>query len=122
MSMPNPEQIKQDAGLPESANFHGWMIHNPEQDDFLLKANDQDSVLTFAWCPSPELAKRYNRFSRATKELERFELQDRAIIVAVFDLGLQIIVIGPDELKERLSLPSDNPFRSKNSSSRKVRP
>ncbi|HHC6593093.1 TPA: hypothetical protein ACX3CZ_000736 [Vibrio parahaemolyticus] len=112
MKAPSPDEIRLDAGLPESASFHGWLIHNPEQDDFLLKANDHHGALTFAWCPSPESAKRYNRFSRAYKALNSFELEDRAIIVASFDIGRQIIVIAPKQFHERLMTDSNNPFRA----------
>lgn len=112
MSIPTPEQIKLDAGLPENANFHGWLIHNPELDDFLLKSVDNGPILSFQWCRTPDSAKRYNRFVRADKALKRFELEDRAIIVAAFDLGSQVIVIGPDIYKDRMSIPSVNPFRA----------
>lgn len=112
MKAPSPEQIKLDAGLPENANFHGWLIHNPDKDDFLLKATDKGAASTFAWCPSPESAKRYNRFSRAHKVLTNFELEDRAIIVASFDIGRQIIVIAPKQFNERFMADSNNPFRT----------
>lgn len=112
MNVPTPEQIKQEAGLPKTANFHGWLIHNPEKDDFLLKAKDKNAFMTSAWCLTPESAKRYNRFARAFKALNDLELQDRAIIVAAFDVGRQIVVIAPDAFKERLLCESNNPFRS----------
>tara|TARA_Y100000588_G_C14068726_1_gene844820 strand:- start:40 stop:393 length:354 start_codon:yes stop_codon:yes gene_type:complete len=112
MKAPSPEQIKLDAGLPENANFHGWLIHNPDKDDFLLKATDKGGASTFAWCLSPESAKRYNRFSRAYKVLTNFELEDRAIIVASFDVGRQIIVIAPSQINERFMADSRNPFRT----------
>lgn len=112
MNVPTPEQIKSEAGLPNSANFHGWLIHNPEKDDFLLEANDKGPALTSAWCLTPESAKRYNRFARAYKALSRFELQDRAIIVAAFDIGRQIIVIAPDTFKDLMTTESGNPFRT----------
>lgn len=112
MNAPSPEEIRLDAGLPENANFHGWLIHNPEKDDFLLKAMDKGATSNFAWCRSPESAKRYNRFSRAYKAFNNFELQDRAIIVASFDIGRQIIVIAPKRFNERFMSSSNNPFRT----------
>ncbi|EGR0771658.1 hypothetical protein P7M03_16430 [Vibrio parahaemolyticus] len=112
MNMPTPEQIKLESGLPNHANFHGWLIHNPEQDDFLLKASEHRGALAFSWCPSPESAKRYNRFARALKAIKHFELEDRAVIVASFDVGRQIVVIAPEAFKERFSVDSANPFRT----------
>ncbi|SON52711.1 hypothetical protein [Vibrio tapetis] len=112
MSIPTPEQIKKDARLPENANFHGWLIHNPECDDFLFKYKDGAHVISKKWCRLPDAAIRFNRYTRALKVLQNLELDNLAIIVAAFDLGSQIIVIGPDVFQERMSLPSDNPFRA----------
>lgn len=112
MSIPTPEQIKLEAGLPQAANFHGWLIHNPECDDFLLKYKENAHVISKKWCKLPDTAMRFNRYSRAIKTLKNLELDNRAIIVIAFDFGSQIIVIGPDVFQERMSLPSDNPFRA----------
>ncbi|SON48609.1 hypothetical protein [Vibrio tapetis] len=112
MSIPTPEQIKKDARLPENANFHGWLIHNPECDDFLLQYKERAGVISKKWCGLPDAAMRFNRYTRALKVLKNLELDDRAIIVVAFDLGSQIIVIGPDVFQDRMSLPSDNPFRA----------
>ncbi|MDN4706073.1 hypothetical protein QYZ41_10235 [Vibrio parahaemolyticus] len=47
MKAPSPEEIRLDAGLPDNANFHGWLIHNPYKDDFLLKATDKGIASAF---------------------------------------------------------------------------
>ncbi|EGU42105.1 hypothetical protein [Vibrio scophthalmi] len=114
MKAPTPEQIRIEAGLPSNASFHGWLIHNPEQDDFLLVYKDNGLVISRKWCPMPEVAMRFNRFTRAYKALIRLEIEHKAIIVASFDLGNQIIVIGADTFRERFMLDSDNPFRADN--------
>lgn len=107
-----PEELKRAAGLPDNANFHGWLIHNPEMDDFLHKYRDTKDALEKLWIPFPDKAMRFNRFNRALKVIQRLELQNRVIIVAAFDLGKQIIVLAPNDYKERMGLPSDNPFRT----------
>ncbi|EJB8542876.1 hypothetical protein MW369_003362 [Vibrio parahaemolyticus] len=112
MSTIKPEELKKAAGLPENANFHGWLIHNPEQDDFLFKYKDTKSAISKLWCGLPDQAIRFNRFARAIKVIELLELHNRAIIVAAFDLGSQIIVLAPNDFKDRMSLPSSNPFRA----------
>lgn len=112
MSIIKPEQLKKAAGLPDDANFHGWLIHSPEKDDFLLKYKESDSVVNKIWCGLPDQAMRFNRFTRALKVIERLGLENQAIIVAAFDLGRQVIVLAPNDFKERMSLPSSNPFRA----------
>ncbi|MEZ8288057.1 hypothetical protein [Vibrio sp. 10N.237.312.B06] len=112
MSVIKPEELKKAAGLPDSANFHGWLVHNPENDDFLLKFKESNSLIKKLWCRLPDQAMRFNRFSRALKAIERLELQNQAIIVAALDLGAQVIVLAPNDFEERMSLPSSNPFRA----------
>jgi|TARA_Y100000588_G_C14067592_1_gene844308 hypothetical protein len=112
MSTIKPNELKKAAGLPDNANFHGWLIHNPEQDDFLLNYKDTKSVINKLWCAVPDQAMRFNRFTRAVKLVERLELHNRAIIVAAFDLGSQIVVLAPNDFEDRMSLPSSNPFRA----------
>ncbi|BCK31588.1 Uncharacterised protein [Vibrio cholerae] len=111
MSIITPEELKKVAGLPEHANFHGWLIHSPEKDDFLLKYKEKGIAISKTWCGLPDQAMRFNRFVRALKVIELLELQNQAIIVAAFDLGRQIVVLAPNDFKERMSLPSSNPFR-----------
>ncbi|UHJ61626.1 hypothetical protein [Vibrio furnissii] len=112
MSIIKPEELKKAAGLPENANFHGWLIHSPEKDDFLLKYKEKGPLISKTWCGLPDQAMRFNRFVRALKVIELLELQNQAIIVAAFDLGRQIIILAPNDFLDRMSLPSSNPFRA----------
>ncbi|MCZ4374131.1 hypothetical protein O4H50_20275 [Vibrio diazotrophicus] len=110
--VPSPNEIKASCFLPESANFHGWLIHNPEKDDFLAKYLEKGDSVSKLWCAFPDGALRFNRHVRAFKVVQKLDIQNQTIIVAAFDLGSQIIIIAPDEYQERMSLPSNNPFRS----------
>ncbi|MBF4313134.1 hypothetical protein EAY03_25565, partial [Vibrio anguillarum] len=62
-----------------------------------------------AWCLSPEKALRFKQFKKAFKMLESFELSDRAMIVAAFDIGKQIMISSPNQ--EPMMADTDNPFR-----------
>ncbi|WP_260600786.1 hypothetical protein [Vibrio cholerae] len=75
MSIITPEELKKVAGLPEHANFHGWLIHSPEKDDFLLKYKEKGIAISKTWCGLPDQAMRFNRFVRALKVIELLELQ-----------------------------------------------
>lgn len=112
MNIPSSEKIKRDSGLPDSASFHGWLIHNPKQDDFLLTYKDFGHSSHRKWHPNPEVAIRFTRFAKATKIIERLEMEGSAIVVAAFDLGSQIVVLVPPECKNVMKLPSDNIFRA----------
>lgn len=111
MQEPDIEQIKVNMGLPENTYFHGFLIHNPEQDDFLLSYKSSRISSSRAWCQTPEKAFRFLKFKKAHKALQHLEIEDRAIIVAAFDLNTQILIVAPDDFKDRFLADSDNPFR-----------
>ncbi|MCX9562152.1 hypothetical protein IG518_06495, partial [Vibrio cholerae] len=79
MSIMTPEELKKEVGLPEQANFHGWLIHSPEKNDFLLKYKVEGIEISNTWTVLPNQAMRFNRFVRALKAIERLELQNQAI-------------------------------------------
>ena len=112
MKEPNIEQMKLDMGLPKNTFFHGFLIHNPEQDDFLLSYKSNRSENLKAYCQTPDMAFRFMKFKKAYKALQDLEIEERAIIVAAFDLNNQILIVGPDAFKERLLAESNNPFRA----------
>ncbi|EGQ9187737.1 hypothetical protein O1C43_003676 [Vibrio cholerae] len=95
MSIITPEELKKEVELPEQANFHGWLIHSPEKNDFLLKYKVEGIEISNTWTVLPNQAMRFNRFVRALKTIERLELQNQAIIVAAFDMGHHFFVISP---------------------------
>jgi len=112
MKEPNIEQMKLDVGLPKNTFFHGFLIHNPEQDDFLLSYKSNRSTDLKSYCQTPETAHRFMKFKKAYKALKELEIEDRAIIVAAFDLNNQILIVGPEAFKDRFLADSDNPFRT----------
>lgn len=94
MIEPKIYQIKRDYGVPDEANFFGWLIHNPIKDDFLLNyiiSNDINHII--AWCISPNDSKSFKTLKKAMKVLNQLDLSDRAHVVPAFDSGNQIIVI-----------------------------
>lgn len=109
MQEPNVSDIKATMGLPKTTPFIGWLIHNPHKDDFLLKYTDSEAMVKTAWTQTPENALRFKRFKKAFRALNGLELDDRAIIVAAFDLGGQVLVASQEH--ESFLVNSNNPFR-----------
>ncbi len=112
MKMQTPEEIKLSRGLPQHASFHGWLIHNPYEDDFLLSYKKKSDYVGKFWTGFPDKAMTFPRLTKAMNVLKSLELEDRAIVVAAFDLGKQIVVIVPEEYQELRSIPSTNPART----------
>ncbi|MBE3972588.1 hypothetical protein HJ140_24490, partial [Vibrio parahaemolyticus] len=50
MKTPTPDQIKKECGLQANAQYIGWLVHNPNQDDFLIRYHLDSS----AWCLMPD--------------------------------------------------------------------
>lgn len=93
MKEPSIYEIKQQSGLPVDAKFIGWLIHLPDTDEYLANFKSDDDYALKAWAMSPEQAKTFKTFKKASKLLPELELQGRAVVVPGFDLGRQIIVV-----------------------------
>ncbi|ELP5903306.1 hypothetical protein QTV49_005386 [Vibrio vulnificus] len=108
MKEPSVTEIKLAAGVPVESPFLGWLIHNPTKDDFLHAVLGSSGTF---WTQTPETAKRFKLYRQAVRVLQAHELSDRALVVAAFDIGSQILVAGPDHEQQFLT-ESDNPFRN----------
>ncbi|MDD9180724.1 MULTISPECIES: hypothetical protein [Aliivibrio] len=98
MIEPNLTKIRLDLGLSKDVVFHGFLIHNTEKDDFLLTFTDNEILRNTSWTPMPDTAFRFKRFKKAFKAFQKLELEDRAIIVASFDIGTQILISSPTNI------------------------
>lgn len=83
------EDVKKDLGLPEDAEFCGYLIHIQDKDEFLHDIIDTPSLTQHIFAKTPELAKRFEVFNDAY-ELARSEKGE--IVVGMFDLGKQLFV------------------------------
>lgn len=93
MKTPTPEEIKKECGLPDNAQYIGWLVHNPNQDDFLMAYNLDGS----AWCLLPDTAHRFESLQSASDAINQLEIAYKAIVVIAFDLDSQVVVIAPDQ-------------------------
>ncbi|EGU0147485.1 hypothetical protein P3637_13240 [Vibrio parahaemolyticus] len=108
MKIPTPEQIKKECGLPSNAQFIGWLVHNPNQDDFLIRYHLDGS----AWCLMPDTAYRFESFQFASDVINQLDIANKAIVVIAFDLNNQVVVIAPEQYRNEFQSESNNPFRA----------
>ena len=81
--------IKADLGIPEDAAFHGYAVHIPEADEFLMNHVDNRDSTTRQWAKRPELAKCFEQFA----DSYRLCRPDRGeIVVGVFETESQYFV------------------------------
>lgn len=83
------EDLKKDLGLPESAEFCGYLVHIVEADEFLAHYIDSPEKTERAFVKSPEIALRFETFSEAFKIARPYK---KEVVVGLFDLGSQLYV------------------------------
>lgn len=83
--------IKKEYGLPESAEFLGYGVHNVERDEFLAQFEETPATTKRAWAKDPQLALPYGEFAEAYEVSRKCKV---AIVVGMFDIGDQIYVAG----------------------------
>ena len=111
MTEPDIVKLRQEMGLAANALFHGWLIHNPEKDDFLHSFNEGRLTTETTWTQTPDGAFDFSEFALAVYTFQLLQLKGRAVIVASFDLGEQIIIASPQVEVVTNTNDSDNPFR-----------
>lgn len=84
--------IKKELGIPLSTPFFGWLIHNLENDDYLLKYGLSDSIIKKSWIGSPEDALKFKTQKKAELILSKLEVSSFSEVVPSFDLGSKILV------------------------------
>ena len=83
--------IKAELGLPEDAAFHGYAVHIPASDEFLMTFSENQESSARQWAKRPELAKCFEQFADAYQLCR----PDRGeIVVGVFETESQFFVAG----------------------------
>lgn len=83
------DNIKQQLGLPENAEFCGYLIHAVEKDEFVASIEDTPLVIKRAFVKTPELAMRFERFWDANK----YTKEDKGErVVGLFDVAGEFLV------------------------------
>jgi hypothetical protein len=76
-------------GLPENAEFCGYLIHVVDRDEFIHEIDDTPHLTNRIFVKTPELAFRFDDFWEAHKYTR---LDKGEIIVGLFDVGDQLII------------------------------
>jgi hypothetical protein len=79
-----------DLGLPPDSKFVGYVVHNPEKDDFLASLDEQGDVIKRAYIGTPEGALVFDDYAEACRVADG--IQKRTIIGTLFDVGSQLVV------------------------------
>lgn len=83
------DAIKKELGLPENAEFLGYLIHLVEKDEFILSVEDTPAVIKRAVTKAPAEAMRFAHFWDAYK-YAREEKGEK--VVGLFDVAGQFLI------------------------------
>ena len=89
------KNIKNDLGLNDTAKFCGFVIHIPENDEFIAEIEERGFVKIIGYSASPDYAIQYRRYDKAIKAANKCD-KYVTIIGYLFDLGEQYFVVFDD--------------------------
>lgn len=67
----NLEDIRKELGLPNDAQFMGYVIHLPDQDEFVSEIIDNDITFSVAPAKLPEMVKDYHEPEQAIVDAKK---------------------------------------------------
>lgn len=79
-----------DLGLPADSKFLGYVIHNPDADDYLCSLEDTPAMTKRLYCPTPEQALIFDDYFKASAESAK--ISKPTIVGLLFDTGDQYAV------------------------------
>jgi len=83
------DDIKKKIGLPENAEFCGYLIHLVDKDEFVQTIEDTPTAIKRTFIKTPELAMRFVHFWDAYK----FAKEEKGeVVVGLFELDSQFII------------------------------
>jgi hypothetical protein len=85
------KNLKEYLGLTDAAKFCGFVIHIPENDEFIAKIVDNGFVKLIGYSCIPDYAIKYNRYDRAIKASIKCD-KYKTVIGYLFDCGEQHFV------------------------------
>lgn len=80
------KKVKEELGLPDAAKFCGFVIHIPENDEFIGKIKETPFGKIIGYAPTPDYAIKYRRYDKAIKAAMKCD-KYRTLIGFLFDLG-----------------------------------
>lgn len=84
------DDLIQELGLPVDSKYMGYVLHNPEQDDYLATIQEQGDRILRSYTKSPETALRYIDYSEACRVADG--IAKKTQIGVLFDVGSQLYV------------------------------
>ncbi|MGC5887707.1 hypothetical protein [Ralstonia pseudosolanacearum] len=80
-----PESVRVAMGLPETCRFHGYVVHLPDTDEFLVNGGvTAPGVSVFQYGSSPDHAKTWSSYRDAERAAAQIK-KHRTMVAYLFD-------------------------------------
>ena len=87
-------EVIQKLGLPADSKFLGYVIHLPNEDEFLGSIKETSRVIKRAFVDNPRSAKVYQSYKRALRDAAK--CRQKAEPNLLFDIGEQLAAVPVD--------------------------
>jgi hypothetical protein len=85
------KKVREELGLTDDTKFCGFVIHIPENDEFIGKIQETPLTKIIGYVPIPDDAIKYRRYDKAVKAAKKCN-KYRTVIGYLFDFGNQHFV------------------------------
>jgi hypothetical protein len=85
------EHIRKELGLPDDANPIGYVIHLPDQDEFVAEIIDNDMAFSVAYAKIPKMAKIYDEPELAIAEAKKIT-KHKLLVCVLFESAEQYMI------------------------------
>lgn len=92
------QNLFEELELPSTAKFKGYVIHLPEEDEFLHSIEETNVKTVKRFCKSPEHAKLYKRAKTASQEASKCTQSTE--ICYLIESEDKLLVTPVDEIRE----------------------
>ncbi|MDC4648167.1 hypothetical protein NQ789_11055 [Acinetobacter baumannii] len=79
------DEAKRRLGLPDSAEFQGYVIHLYDEDEFVGQIEESDSIVNRIYVKIPDLAHKYDSAEEAVKEALKID-KYRLMVCVLFEV------------------------------------
>lgn len=83
------DEVKKELGIPEGAEFCGYLIHHAENDEFIQAIEDTPLIVKRAFVKAPEEAMRFGRYLDANQFVRPEKGES---VVGLFDMGGRFVI------------------------------
>lgn len=85
------KEVRQQLGLPDDAQAIGYIIHLPDQDEFVATIEDNNMLFSVGYAKLPEMAKVYDEPDQAIADAKKI-MKHKLLVCVLFESSKQYFI------------------------------